>query len=362
MIIHRYITKEIATVFFSILTILTIALLSQQFVRYLNFVALGKAPANAVFSLVGFEIPYLLVFLLPFSIYISMLWVFSRLQLDYEMIILEMSGFGIKKLTSLTLMLGAFVALLVFVLLSWINPVVSVKRQLVLADDNNTARLIQTLIPGRFHITNDDRVIYVETLSRDRTEVGNIFMADLKRYDTQIEKNRWHIVVAKEGVQTDASGNQDSFFVLRDGYRYEGIPGQNDYRILKFNKYAMVVPENNLKLSHHNQEFLTLAELFHQLPNKKSLAELEWRLSMPLFTLILCLFSLSLSFSSPRSGKYKRFIPAMIIFILYVNLLLLSKKWIEEGTIPFQVGFWWVHLLFLTFALLLLKKYYYRRT
>lgn len=362
MIIHRYIAKEIITVFASILLILTVALMSQQFVRYLNYVALGKAPANAVLSLVGFEIPYLFVFLLPLSIYLSAFWVYSRLQADHEMIILEMSGFGIQRLLLLTLTMSAAIASIVLVLMLWVNPWVAVKRQIIVSDDDNTSRLIQTLIPGRFHISADDkRVIYVETLSRDRTEVGNVFMADMKRDADKTIPDHWNVVVAKDGKQSAATPDKPSYFVLRDGYRYEGIPGQNDYKILKFNKYAIQVPENNVKLSHGNQEALSLTQLLQRSGDKKSIAELQWRISMPILTIILSMIALSLSYLSPRQNRYKRLIPAILLFIIYVNLLMLSKRWVEEGSLSPILGLWWVHGVFFLAALCFIRLNYYRR-
>lgn len=362
MIIHRYLTKEIITVLLSMLLILTAALLSQQFVRYLNYVAIGKAPANAVLSLVGFEIPYLFVFLLPLSLYLSIFWVYSRLQLDHEMIILEMSGFGIKRLLSHTLVISGVGAIAVMILMCWVNPWVSIQRQMILSEDDHTARLIQTLIPGRFHLSADEkRVIYVETLSRDRTEVGNVFMAELKRGAKKSAADYWDIVVAKEGKQQLTQSDVGNFFVLKDGSRYQGVPGQNDYSILRFNKYAIQVPENNPKLSHHNREALSVPQLWRKKNDIKSIAELQWRIAMPLLTIVLSVIALSLSYFSPRASRYKRLLPAILLFIVYVNLLMLSKRWIEEGSLPPMFGLWWVHLLFLSIGVYLIRLNYYRR-
>lgn len=345
-----------------LLSILTIALLSQQFVRYLNYVAIGKVPANAILALVSFEIPYLFVFLLPLSIYLGMLWVYSRLQLDHEMLIMEMSGFDIKRLLGLTLGIASFVALMVLVLMMWVNPLVSIKREMVFHDEESASHLIQTLVPGRFHVSADEkRVIYVETLSRDRTEVGHVFIAEHKESTDQPLNAHWNITVAQDGRQVDGARDEGNYFVLHHGYRYDGIPGQNDYKILGFNKYGIRIPENNMTFSHSNRESLPLSELLSHLSDKKHLAELQWRIAMPIATIVLSMIALSLSYFSPRQNRYKRLIPAMLIFIIYVNLLMLSKRWIEDGSLSPWFGLWWVHILFLALGLYFIRRYYYQR-
>ena len=65
MIISRYLAREVMIAVLAIITILLLAFLSQQVVRYLNYVAVGKIPTNVLFELVSFEIPYLLAVLLP---------------------------------------------------------------------------------------------------------------------------------------------------------------------------------------------------------------------------------------------------------------------------------------------------------
>ena len=92
-------------------------------------------------------------------------------------------------------------------------------------------------------------------------------------------------------------------------------------------------------------------------------AELQWRIGVPLSTIILAVFAVPLSRSQPRSGRYGRLAVGLLVFIIYFNLLSAAKAWIEKGEIDPSLGLWWVHGVVLLAALLLLalQNQYHRR-
>jgi lipopolysaccharide export system permease protein len=83
-------------------------------------------------------------------------------------------------------------------------------------------------------------------------------------------------------------------------------------------------------------------------------AELQWRISVPLSTLILAIFAVPLSRSQPRQGRYGRLGVGLLVFIVYLNLLSAGKVWVERETVPAAVGLWWVHGLMLGIAMAML--------
>jgi lipopolysaccharide export system permease protein len=72
-------------------------------------------------------------------------------------------------------------------------------------------------------------------------------------------------------------------------------------------------------------------------------AELHWRIGVPLTTLILGILAVPLSRSQPRQGRYGHLAIGLLVFIIYFNLLSAGKAWIEQEMIPVAVGLWWVH-------------------
>lgn len=356
MIISRYLTREVVSALLVVTIVLLLAFLSQQMVRYLNYVAIGKIPTAVLFQLVSFEIPYLLAILLPLGLYLGILFAYGRLYADNEMLILQMSGFGNRQTIRLTIWIAASISLIVLFLMLWLNPWISEKRQQVMSSDEATVHLVQTLIPGRFQASPDGRhIMYVEKLSRDRNRAQNVFLAQERKNPDAQQGMTWMLVLANEGYQEKDKDSNDQFFIMENGYRYEGIPGQNDYKIIQFKKYELRIPLNNdVRASHHEVETLSSWQLLNDYSNPKSAAELQWRLSLAILTFLLAVLAVPLSTVRPRKSRYLALLPAILIYIVYINLLYIARHWVDQGTVPILIGMWWVHGLMLLFVLLVL--------
>lgn len=361
MIISRYLTREIVFTLLGVTIVLLLAFLSQQMVRYLNYVAIGKIPTSVLLELVGFEAPYILSFLLPLGLYLGILLAFGRLYTDSEMAILEMYGYGQRRILRLILILAVIVTGIVLTLMLWINPMVSAKRQQLMASDEATVHLVQTLIPGRFQASPDgSHVMYVEKLSRDRQRAENVFLAQEKTVDVDgVMKSSWMLVLADEGYQVKDKQSQDQFFVTTDGYRYEGVPGQNDYKIIQFKKYAVRIPDNEARIANQENAALPTGQLWRDYSMPRRAAEFQWRFSIALSTMLLALLAIPMSAVKPRQGRFMSLIPAVLIYIIYINLLYAARHWVTQGAVPVAIGMWWVHgimLLFVIAALLFSAK------
>src|SRR5258708_25066376 len=88
--------------------------------------------------------------------------------------------------------------------------------------------------PGGFREAGSaDRVFFVEEIAGDQTNVQNVFIA-------QIRQGTLGITVSRRGYRESAE-NGDRFLVLLDGRRYEGVPGDLDFKAMEFQPYALRV-------------------------------------------------------------------------------------------------------------------------
>jgi lipopolysaccharide export system permease protein len=89
----------------------------------------------------------------------------------------------------------------------------------------------------------------------------------------------------------------------------------------------------------------------------------QWRLSIPLSAFVLMLLALPLSYTRPRQSRYTNLLPAILLYIVYVNLLFVSRNWLEIKMVPIALGMWWVHavLLLIAGSLLFLQKHFQLR-
>jgi len=78
-------------------------------------------------------------------------------------------------------------------------------------------------------------------------------------------------------------------------------------------------------------------------PNPKYQAQLQWRLSMPLMCIVLTAVAVPLARLKPRQGRYARVGLALLIYLVYSNLISLGQAWIARGAIPAALGLWWAH-------------------
>ena len=359
MIITRYIAREVMAALFAVIAILLLAFLSQQLVRYLNYVAIGKIPTNVLLELVSFEVPYLLALLLPLGLYLGILLAYGRLYADNEMSILHLCGFNDRRIFRLTAMLALFVGGIVLILMLWVNPLVSAKRQHIMQSDEATLHLIETLMPGRFQVSPDGKhVIYAEKLSRDHQRAQNVFIAKAVDRPDASERAMWTLVSAEQGFQMKDKAYKDPYFVTSDGYRYEGVPGQNDYKMIQFKKYGVRLPQNDMHSAHMQDEALPTQQLLQDYNNPKRAAEFQWRFSIGISAFLLALLAVPLSKVRPRHGRYLVLLPAILVYIVYVNLLFISRHWVEQGTLSIAIGMWWVH----GFALLMIFAAFFGMT
>lgn len=329
--------------------VLLLIFLSQQLVRFLSYAAVGKVAANMLVQLMGFEIPYLLSLLLPLGLYLGIIITYGRLYADHELVVMQSCGLTNKQLFEISGVFIAFLTGLLLVLMLWINPLIAVKRDQLLAEVMSVENVLNSLMPGRFQATPDGkRVVYVETISRDHQQADNIFIADqVKPADKENAPSRWTIVSAAKGYQQKNPATQQQFLVAADGTRYEGTPGENDFKIFQFKIDAVELPKTTATTGNRDTESIPTLTLIKNYSNPDNAAELQWRISIPLSALLLSLLAIPLSHLQPRQGRYSQVFPAVLIYVIYVNLLFVARNWVEQKSIPIFLGMWWVHVVFL---------------
>ncbi len=348
MILFRYLTRELLTSLSLITSLLFVILMSNEFVHYLNQVAGGKFAISILWELIILESPRFLAILLPFSLFLTILFTYGRLYADYEMTVLNACGFSSTQLTRMSLPLIITLTFIVASLNLGLNPYLLSYRNKLLTQTGSAIEL-QTVQPGSFQQTNrGHRIIYVESVATDRKSVKNIFMAQTNRQGLAHEITPWTILSASSGYQTISPVTKEAFFVAVNGKRYQGIPGQTEYYITQFANYGVRIDLNTATVNNQQDTMSSLTLWQASKANKPSyFSELQWRLSAPISILLLALLAIPLSRVNPRQGKYIHILPAIVIYIMYLNLLLVGRNWIENGEISYRWGLWWIHGLLL---------------
>jgi len=320
----------------------------SQLIRFLGEAVSGKLAVDGVLALLGFSALTYLPVLLSISLFISILLTLSRCYRDSEMVVWFCAGIGLTRWIRPVLWYAGpvvlVIALLSLVLSPWaLRKSDEFKGKLESRDE------IASFTPGMFRESNQaDRVYFVENMDVKTNRVGNVFVRS-------VQNAKLGTMLARQGFQ-EIMPNGDRFLVLLNGTRYEGTPGQPDYRIVEFERYAMRMESGVAKQALPNLRALPTPQLW-QNPTTWRLAELEWRLGLPISAAILALLAIPLSFVNPRVGRSLNLIMAIVLYMLYSNMISVTNAWVGQGKIAPGIGLWGIHVL----MLLITALFFYRR-
>jgi len=321
----------------------------SQLIRLLSEAVSGVIAVEGVLALLGFSAMNYLPVLLSISMFVSILLTLSRCYRDSEMVVWFSAGVGltrwIRPVLLYALPIVAVVALLSLVLTPWaLKKADEYKSKLESRDD------VAAATPGVFRESkHTGRVFFIDNVETTSNRVGNIFV--------QSEQNgKLGTMVAQEGLQ-ETMDNGDRFLVLLNGTRYEGTPGQRDYRIVEFERYSMRIDSAPIKQAAPNMRAMTSLQLWRN-PTAWNLSELEWRIGLPISAAVLALLAIPLGFVNPRAGRSFNLILAIVLYMLYSNLISVSNSWVGQGKMSAGMGLWSIHGAMLAFTVLM----FYRRT
>jgi lipopolysaccharide export system permease protein len=347
-IFQRALVREFAGMGLLIFTILLVIVVLSQLIRLLGNAVSGILAEEGVMTLMGFAALNYLPVLLVLSLFLSVLLTLTRSYRDSEMVVWFNSGIGLTRWIRPVLWYAvpvvAVIALLSLVLSPWaISKAEEYKNRLNSRDDVSAAT------PGVFRESGQgNRVYFIEKVEPGKNRVSNIFAQS-------IQNGKMGTVVAKEGMQETAP-NGDRFLVLLNGTRYEGVPGQHDYKIIQFERYAMRIEAVEAKLGVSPLQSISTPDLLRN-PSSLNISELEWRLGMPMSALALVLLAVPLSFVNPRAGRSLNLIVALVVYMTYNNANSVVNASVGQGKIGALSGFLAVHLSMLVLVALL----FYRR-
>ena len=77
------------------------------------------------------------------------------------------------------------------------------------------------------------------------------------------------------------------------------------------------------------------------------MAELQWRLSLPLSILVLTFLVVPMARVNPRQGRYAKLLPAILLYLSYFLLLSAARSAIDSGRLPHWPGMFLVPLVYL---------------
>lgn len=322
MLFDSSLRTDLARSFGATLVVILTIVLTMMLIRTLGQAAVGRVSPQDVVLLLGYTALGHLPTMLALSLFIAVVATLGRMYRDSEMTIWFASGVGLTRFVQPVLR-TAWPVLLVIGLLAlfvwpWMNQrVAELKERFERRSD------LSRVVPGQFQSSSDGRrVFFIERDSEDGRTGRNVFILS-NIGDTE------SVTSARSG-HIDNDGD-DRFLVLDRGQRNERDAASGEKTLSRFESYRVLVGERALSSI---EELPPRARRSVELlldPSPKHQGELVWRLGLLFGGANLVLLAIPLSASNPRRASNWNLLIALLVFVIYYNVINLSQAWVATS-------------------------------
>ena len=322
-----------------VLLIFFFLVVSSRFVGYFEQASEGLIDPSLVFKVVFLRFPDFITLLLPLSFFLGVIITVSRLYSDREIFGYLAGGLSENDLVKYLFPQAMFFFLITLSLSIFLAPYTKELSKEILSLDTIQEQFESVRPKELFSFNENDGFIHVENKENNILDEVIIFIQN-DDYSS--------LIIAENLVYEDLSSKTNLDF--KDGVLYQDIFNQNSSFVSYFGELS--VPINNSK---NTISGLSLSKLF-DFSIKSSKSQTQWNLSIPLTIFVLLIYAVNFSKVEPRQGRFSVLVPSIFIYILYLSLLILARDSFDEGSIASQNYIWYVHLIFLLFAIFLLFR------
>ena len=322
-----------------VLLIFFFLVVSSRFVGYFEQASEGLIDPSLVFKVVFLRFPDFITLLLPLSFFLGVIITVSRLYSDREIFGYLAGGLSENDLVKYLFPQAMLFFLITLSLSIFLAPYTKELSKEILSLDTIQEQFESVRQKELFSFNENDGFIHVENKENNILDEVIIFIQN-DEYSS--------LIIAENLIHEDLSSKTNLDF--KDGVLYQDIFNQNSSFVSYFGELS--VPINNSK---NTISGLSLSKLF-DFSIKSSKSQNQWNLSIPLTIFVLLIYAVNFSKVEPRQGRFSVLVPSIFIYILYLSLLILARDSFDEGSIASQNYIWYVHLIFLLFAIFLLFR------
>ena len=346
MILRRYLVREALVTFAAVLAILMLVVIAARFANYLAAAAAGQIGRAFIFELVALKCVDALTPLLPASVFAGLVLALGRFDRDHEVVAMIVGGMSRGAVAGTMLCVGLGFAAAAGALSLVAAPLVSERYESLKAHARDSADLSRIVAARFMHSGRGGPVFYVERIRGGDRAMEQVFMhASQSGADEVILAPNARYVSREDG----------RFVVLEGGRRYVGTPGRGGWSMTRFTRYTVRIRETKTRPAGDRVDATSTARLWDApASDRAASAELQWRLSQPLLTLVLAGVAVALSGTS--RGRFDRLLLGAACYLAYLGLVLGATQAVQSGHLPSQIGVWPIHAGFAALTALLFLR------
>ena len=355
-LIERYIAREISLPFTVVILILVGLFASFSSARLLAGAVTETLGIAALLKLVFLKTLIALEVLIPIALYISVIIGLGRLNKDQELNVIRSIGVSGTRIVLTVLTVAIPVGIVSGMLSSYVRPWAYAESYIL--DARAEAELnTNRFQAGRFHGSErTGRIVYVRSKNDADKQMQHIFHYINKPGGSEI-------VIAKKAHQIQPSEQEQRPHIqLSEGMIYQLTSTASIDDVIQFKNMTYFI-DSDYTLNYRRKAAAT--RTLWESDQPRDIAELQWRISRPLATILLALIAVTFIRSTPRQDKTDRtYLIAALVFAAYYNFTGLAKTWVEQGVVGSIPGVWWLYLVMLialgSYALLSRQKQFSR--
>lgn len=344
-LIERYITVEIRRLVIMIAGFLIFMFASYSAQRYLTDAANGTLALRVVAEVVFYKSLIALEMILPVALYVSVAVALSQLYSDAEITAMLAAGASPLRLYKAVLILAVPLAIAVTLLSLYGRPW-AYANIYQLQQQSQSVLDVSHLQADKFNVSGNGRMILANHVDKTANHLTDALIYVRGGHHTNLYRAQSVEVLDASPASPAVRLKTGTAYVLdRQGTDDNGQNYDNfDIALKPF------VPSAE---SRHKSA--SLAELARS-ADPGDAAELQWRESRGLTTVLMVLLAIPYSRIKPRQGRYAALLPLTVLFTVIFYGGNICRTLVANGSLPTIPGVWLVPLAMAVGIALLLAR------
>ena len=344
-LLTSYIFKEMAGPFCICLLVLTGTALLSKSNKLIELGITYRAGLGSLLLFVLSIIPAFLVFIIPMSFLVAVLFAFNRLSAESELAAMKASGVSLYRLSLPVLALALLAALSTLAVTAYIFPLGNNQLHKIVSAVART-KSVAVIQENTFNTAFDGLTLYTGSIPRGGNTIMDVFISDKR------EAGEPTMIFARSGSFVADPEGKALTLKLANGTVHSANEVSGEYRLISFNTYDFIVPLQGVTgarttASKSNRE-LYLGELLTRIKKRGAegvnpapyIIDLHKRFALPASVFVFALLGVPLGVQKIRTVRFTSFSVALGVMLIYYVLSTAMESLGEEGIIGPLISVW----------------------